>query len=124
MYHAMIGLDMQENIAYNKITAAANVSMQALANQTHDSQSEVETTTHITVTSPSQEFQRQPTQHKAGAFPVETGTMTTTDNHLYAVLEEQCTHPHDNDTITNEGHVYAVLEDTSTRSMDSHQHND
>ena len=119
---------MQENIAYNKITAAANVSMQALANQTHDSQSEVETTTHITVTLPSQEM--QPSQHKAGAISVESGTMTTTDNHLYAVLEEQCTHPHDNDTTTNEGHVYAVLEDTSTtfttgsRSMDSHQHND
>ena len=118
---------MQENIAYNKITAAANVSMQALANQTHDSQSEVETTTHITVTSPSQEM--QPSQHKAGAIPVKD-TMTTTDNHLYAVLEEQCTHPHDNDTTTNESHVYAVLEDTSTtfttvpRSMDSHQHND
>ena len=118
----MIGLDMQENIAYNKITAAANVSMQALANQACDSQSKVETTTHITVTSPSQEM--QPKQHKDGAFPVETGTMTTTDNHLYAVLEEQCTHPHGNDTTTNEGHVYAVLEDTSTtfttvpRSMD------
>ena len=113
---------MQENIAYNKITAAANVSMQALANQACDSQIEVETTTHITVTLPSQEMQ-------AGAIPVKD-TMTTTDNHLYAVLEEQCTHPHDNDNTTNEGHVYAVLEDTSTtlttvpRSMDSHQHND
>lgn len=124
---------MQQNISYNTVTTA----MQALASQTYDSHahSEVETSTHLIGTLPSHVQQdMQLTQDKNGGISVK-GTTTTSD-HLYAVLEEECTPPHGNGTTTTGDHLYAVLEekctsprDTSTTcttvpsSMDLDQHN-
>ena len=93
---------MQENIAYNKTTPAANVSMQALDNQACDSrntQSEVETTTHLTVTILPSHMQQADMQLDKGGNSSVEGT-TVIDNHVYAILEEQCIHPHGNSTTT------------------------